>query len=110
MINHAAFAYADAPLFLFHLLEFSGLDFDLDVEELNQRWADPKYIDTWSQLVIKYTREEIDLVTDAPATGIYRMDDGGAVRYHRFDYHRQAVETEREAYFLRITGPGDYRY
>ncbi len=41
MTNHAAFAHADAPLFLFHLLEFSGVDFDLDVEELNARWADP---------------------------------------------------------------------
>jgi D-alanine-D-alanine ligase-like ATP-grasp enzyme len=110
MTNHAAFAYADAPVFLFHLLEFSGLTFDLDVEELNRRWMDPKYIDSWSQLVIKYTRDEVDVVTDAPATGIYRMDDRGAVRYHRFDYHRQEVETEREAYFLRITGPSDYRY
>jgi hypothetical protein len=26
MTNHAAFAYADVPLFLFHLLEFSGID------------------------------------------------------------------------------------
>ena len=33
LTNHAAFAYADAPLFLFHLLEFSGVDFDLDVDE-----------------------------------------------------------------------------
>ena len=32
MTNHAAFAHADAPLFLFHLLEFSGVPFDLDVD------------------------------------------------------------------------------
>ena len=41
MTNHAAFAHADAPLFLFHLLEFSKKPFNLDVEELNARWADP---------------------------------------------------------------------
>ncbi|MEM8758823.1 MAG: biotin carboxylase, partial [Pseudomonadota bacterium] len=33
MTNHAAFAHADAPLFLFHLLEFSKKPFKLDVEE-----------------------------------------------------------------------------
>ena len=33
MTNHAAFAYADAPLFLFHLLEFSGVPFDLNVKK-----------------------------------------------------------------------------
>ena len=27
-----------------------------------------------------------------------------------FDYHRRAVESDREAFFLRILKPGDYRY
>ena len=110
MTNHAAFAYADAPLFLFHLLEFSGQDFELDVEALNARWADPDFIDSWSQIVIKHTEDNVDIVTQAPPTGIWRQSADGAVSYHRFDYHRGAVETEREAYFLRITGAGDYRY
>ncbi|HXH03215.1 MAG TPA: biotin carboxylase [Candidatus Competibacteraceae bacterium] len=110
MTNHAAFAHADAPLFLFHLLEFSGVDFELDVEALNARWADPEYIDNWSQLVIKHTEDSVDIVTQAPPTGIWRLDDDGTIAYDRFDYHRRAVESEREAFFLRITGPGDYRY
>ncbi|HET7031689.1 MAG TPA: biotin carboxylase, partial [Casimicrobiaceae bacterium] len=110
MTNHAAFAYADVPLFLFHLLEFSGQDFELDVEALNARWADPDYIDSWSQIVIKYTEDNVDIVTQAPPTGIWRQGPDGAVSYHRFDYHRAAVESDREAYFLRITGAGDYRY
>jgi len=110
MTNHAAFAYADVPLFLFHLLEFSGQDFELDVEALNARWADPDYIDSWSQIVIKYTEDNVDIVTQAPPTGIWRQSDDGAVSYHRFDYHRAAVESEREAYFLRITGARGYRY
>lgn len=110
MTNHAAFAHADAPLFLFHLLEFSGKPFSLDVEELNNRWADPAMIDSWSQMVIKHTDDSVDLLTDAPETGIYRMDDEGNVSFDRFDYHRRAVETENEAFFLRILKPGDYRY
>ena len=110
MTNHAAFAHADAPLFLFHLLEFSGVDFELDVEELNARWADPAMIDSWSQMVIKHTDDTVDILTGAPETGIYRMLDDGRVVYDRFDYHRRAVESDKEAFFLRILKPGDYRY
>ena len=110
MTNHAAFAHADAPLFLFHLLEFSGKPFDLDVEELNARWADPDMIDSWSQMVIKHTEDSVDIITAAPETGIYRMLPDGRVVYDRFDYHRRAVESENEAFFLRIARAGDFRY
>lgn len=109
MTNHAAFAHADAPLFMFHLLEFCGVDFDLDVHELNARWSDPDNIDNWSQLVIKHTDETVDVVDSAPETGIYRLTDEGMV-FNRFDYHRRAVESEDECFFLRIAGPGDFRY
>ncbi len=110
MTNHAAFAHADAPLFLFHLLEFSGVDFDIDVEELNARWSDPDNIDSWSQLVIKHTESSVDRLVEAPQSGIGRLDDNDEISYSRFDYHRRAVETEREGFFLRISGAGDYRY
>lgn len=108
--NHSAFAYADAPLFLFHLMEFSGIKYNIDVEELNERWAKKEFIDSWSQVVMKYTDKNVDIVTNAPPTGVYRMSDDGTVSYDRFDFDRQAIESEREAFFLRITGPGDYRY
>lgn len=110
MTNHAAFAHADAPLFLFHLLEFSGKEFQLDVEELNARWSDPDMIDSWSQMVIKHTEDTVDILTEAPESGIYKMLDDGSVVFDRFDYHRRAVESDREAFFLRILKPGDYRY
>ncbi|HNP36407.1 MAG TPA: biotin carboxylase [Woeseiaceae bacterium] len=110
MTNHAAFAHADAPLFLFHLLEFSGVPFALDIDELNARWAEPENIDSWSQLVIKHTEDTVDLLTDAPESGIWEMHKDGSVSFDRFDYHRRAVESENEAFFLRIQKPGDYRY
>jgi len=110
MTNHAAFAHADAPLFLFHLLEFSKKPFKIDVEELNSRWADPDMIDSWSQMVIKHTDDNVDIITDAPQSGIYKMLPNGKVVFDRFDYHRRAVESEDEAFFLRILKAGDYRY
>ena len=110
MTNHAAFAHADAPLFLFHLLEFSGVPFELDVNELNNRWADQANIDSWCQMVVKHTEDTVDIVTQAPETGIYKMQEDGTLVYDRFDYHRRAVESENEAFFLRILGTGDFRY
>jgi len=110
MTNHAAFAHADAPLFLFHLLEFSKKPFKLDTDELNARWADPDMIDGWSQMVIKHTEDSVDIVSGAPETGIYKMLEDGRVVFDRFDYHRRAVESENEAFFLRILNTGDYRY
>ena len=110
MTNHAAFAHADAPLFLFHLLEFSNVPFELDIEELNARWADQANIDSWSQMVIKHTEDTVDLITEAPQSGIWRLLDDGRIEFDRFDYHRRAVESEQEAFFLRILKEGDYRY
>lgn len=110
MTNHAAFAHADAPLFLFHLLEFSGVPFELDIEELNARWAEPENIDSWSQLVIKHTENSVDILTEAPDSGIWKMHPDGQLEYDRFDYHRRAVDSSDEAFFLRILKPGDYRY
>jgi hypothetical protein len=110
MTNHAAFAHADAPLFLFHLLEFADVEFEFDVNDLNRRWADPENIDEWSQLVVKWTRPEVEQITAAPESGIWRLSADGSLNYNRFDYHRRAVETENEAFWLRISGPGDYRY
>jgi len=110
MTNHAAFAHADAPLFLFHLLEFSGVDFDINIEELNERWADPENVDDWSQLVIKHVDDSVDYITEAPESGIWRLQDDDSVTFTRFDYHRRAVEDENHAFYLRISGAGDYRY
>ena len=108
--NHAVFALSDMPLFMFHLLEWMDVDYDLSIRHLNQRWARPENIDAWSQLVIKHTADTVGVVTEAPPTGIWRMDEAGQVRFSRFDTHRRAVESEREAFFLRVTGIGDYWY
>ncbi len=110
MTNHAAFAHADLPLFLLHLLEFSGVDFELDVDALNARWSNRENIDSWSQMVVKHVEDSVDVLTAAPQTGIWRLNADGSVGYARFDYHRRAIESEREAFFLRISGPGDFRY
>ena len=75
--NHTVFALSDAPLFLFHLLEWMDVDYKLAVRQLNRRWANPDNIDSWSQLVIKHTKDSVELITRAPSTGIWRMGADG---------------------------------
>jgi len=110
LTNVAAFAHSDVPLFLFHLLEFSDQDFDINVEEINQRWAQPDSIDSWSQLVIKHTDESVDVLTQAPQSGVWRMSEDGNIAYDHYNYHPHAAESEQEAFFMRISGVGDFRY
>ncbi|MBZ9630207.1 biotin carboxylase [Salegentibacter sp. LM13S] len=108
--NHAVFALADAPLFVFHILEWMDIDYDLDIDAINDRWARQENIDGWSQLIVKHTEDTIEYITHAPKSGIYRMYDTGHIQFDRMDTHRRAVENENEAFFLRISRKGDYLY
>ncbi len=108
--NHAVFALSDMPLFLFHLLEWMDQPYDLNVKSLNARWAKKENRDSWSQLIIKHTDKTVDKITEAPKSGIYKMNDDGTIDFSRMDTHRRAVESENEAFFLRISDVGNYRY
>lgn len=108
--NHAVFALADAPLFLFHLLEWFDVEYKISTRQINQRWARAESIDSWSQMVIKHTAHTLDTITKAPPTGIWHMDDEGNVHFSRYSTYRRAVESEAEAFFLRISNVGDYQY
>lgn len=110
MTNLASFAHADAPLFLFHLLEFSGAEFELDVVALNERWSDPDNIDSWSQLVVKHTADTVECITEAPPTGIWTLRDEAGISFVRSQTHRRTAQDERNAFWLRIAGVGDYFY
>jgi predicted ATP-grasp superfamily ATP-dependent carboligase len=108
--NHAVFALADAPLFIFHIMEWMNVDYELSVNAINDRWARQENIDGWSQLIIKHTEDTVEYVHDAPRSGIWKMYDTGHIQFDRMDTHRRAVEDENEGFFLRITAKGDYMY
>lgn len=108
--NHAVFALADSPLYLFHILEWMDVDYQFSVKSINDRWAKQKNIDSWSQLIVKHTKDTIEFIDKAPKSGIWKMFDTGYIQFDRMDTHRRAVETESEAFFLRISREGDYLY
>jgi hypothetical protein len=108
--NVTAVAYGDMPLFLFHLLEFMGVDYTIDVDELNERWTHPANIDEWAQFVMKQADDRVELITKAPPSGRWRMSRNGSVEFVRPDTDWHTVADEREAFFLKIAGAGQHRY
>jgi hypothetical protein len=110
MTNVTAGAYADIPLFLFHLLEYMDVDYEIDVEDINRRWAEASSVDVWSQIILKEISEDVELLTEAPTTGIWRLDDSGHIGFARWGHDWHSLQDETEAFFLRVLGPGDYRY
>ena len=108
--NVTAGAYADVPLFLFHLLEYLDVDFDIDVDDINARWQELAAVDLWSQMIIKETSPGVERINTAAPTGAYVLDERGALVFRRgaLDWHQ--LQNESEAFFLRVYGPGDYRW
>ncbi len=99
--------YGGAPMMMFHLLEFMDVDYELDLDAIQARWSD---YDNWSQLVLKQTEDKVELITKAPVSGVWRLNDEGGVSFVRkaIDWH--SVGDENEAFYLRVYGAGEYRY
>jgi formate-dependent phosphoribosylglycinamide formyltransferase (GAR transformylase) len=108
--NVTAGAYADVPLFAFHLLEFSGVDFELDVAEINARWEELASEDEWSTMVIKHTQPTVERINAAPPTGRYVVAMNGALIFSHAELDWHLLNNENEAFYLRVYGPGDYRW
>jgi hypothetical protein len=110
MTNVSASAYADMPLFLFHLAEYLDVDYEVDVDDLRRRWGNDRLTDVWGQIILKEPDDGVELLTAAPRTGIWRLQDDGELSFSRpaADWHD--LGDESEGFYLRILGPGDYRY
>lgn len=108
--NVTAGAYADVPLFAFHLLEYSGIDFEIDIDEINSRWEELASEDEWSHMVIKHTANTVEQINAAPRTGRYVIDHYGRLIFSNAGLDWHSLRTDSEAYYLRIYNAGDYRW
>jgi biotin carboxylase len=109
MTNVTAGAYAEVPLFLFHLLEYLDVDYEIDVDEINKRWGRMAAEDVWSQLIVKETADQVEQLTATPQTGIWQLGGEKLTRLRPAnDWH--ALLSEDEAFYLRVASPGEYRY
>lgn len=84
MTNLTTEAYADMPLFLFHLLEYMDVDYELDIEAINSRWERGYGEDeVWGQLIMSETSPDLELFTATPRTGMWRLNHDGRVSFAR---------------------------
>ena len=49
----------------------------MDIAEINARWARETDVDVWSQIIVKETDDVLDVLTETPRTGIYRLAEDG---------------------------------
>jgi biotin carboxylase len=112
MTNVSASAYADMPLFLFHLLEYLDVEYDIDIDDINRRWSGHAETDVWSQLVLKEPDASVELLTAAPRTGIWRLQDNGGpqIAFSRWGNDWHSLQDDSEGFYLRVLAAGDYRY
>lgn len=110
MTNLTTEAYADMPLFLFHLLEYMDVDYVLDIDEINARW-ERGYGDNevWGQLILSETSPDVELFTATPRTGVWRLDDDGRACFARQGNDWATLLDQSEAFYMRIAAPGDLR-
>ena len=107
MTNLITSTYGGCPVYMFHMLEFMGVDWEIDLREVQQRWAE---FDNWSQLILKFPEDRVEMITKAPASGIWRMDKKGDIFPVRKSIDWFLVSGEDEAFYLRVYTAGDYRY
>jgi biotin carboxylase len=108
MTNVTAGAYADIPLFLFHLLEYMGVDYAVDVEEINERWRHLAAHDVWAQVIMKEPNDSVQRIVAAPRTGTYQLRDDGELSFLRGSHDWHQLVNEGECFFMRVYAPGDY--
>ncbi|MEI7843522.1 MAG: hypothetical protein WCI39_10895 [Gallionellaceae bacterium] len=111
MTNMSDFSAETIPLFLFHLLEYdTDIDLKLDVNEFNQAVLAQGAMGTAAQVILKYTDEPLKIITQAPASGVYVMNDAGEFSLQRTSYNRRDALAPNEVYVLRIMNTGEYAY
>jgi hypothetical protein len=86
------------------------VDYHVDVDEINERWRDLAAVDVWAQLIMKEPTDSVERILAAPRTGTWHLEDDGTLRFVRVTNDWHDVTHEDECFYLRVYGPGDYRF
>lgn len=94
------------PLLLFHLLEWFGVDYELDAAAFNEQWLRAEHVGSWSHMILEQTDPAPCVMKAAPPSGLWQMQADGTVRLCRCAFSPAAVTDESEAFLLRTANPG----
>ena len=105
--NMSSFCLHNIPLFLFHLLEYSEVDFSLSPTDFNRSVREYEH-PAFGQLVFKYTQARLNIITAVPQSGVYRFSQG-ELSYARYADNPGHLQDD-EVYILRIARQDSYIY
>ncbi|MFC7765022.1 biotin carboxylase [Leucobacter soli] len=96
------------PLFAYHLLEYSGREFSLDLDAIRAEREAALAGQEWSTLVIQYPGPHVDRIVASPGTGRYRIIDGAAgLVFVDAERDWQGLADGEDAFWFRAIGDGD---
>ncbi len=111
MTNLSPFCQDTIPLFLFHLMEYSGQQPHFSANDYNKLSLEKGATGTTSQLIMKYTDSELNIVTEAPVSGVYELDENGQLSLIKASANpTDKTDNPNYAYLLRIMKTDDYAY
>lgn len=106
LTNWSALDQGEPPLLLFHLLEWLGVRYSVNIEAFNQRWVADEETTQWGQLIVESLNEDSTVLTHVPRSGIYEMQPDGTVCFSRLASQPMAIADESEAFLLRTIDAG----
>jgi hypothetical protein len=59
---------------------------------------------------MKEPTDTVAVINAAPRTGTWKLHDDGSLTFSRPSHDWHDISTERECFFLRVYGPGDYLF
>lgn len=96
------------PLFLFHLLEFSDVSFDIDPKLYNAHTLEEGACAS-SQLILKYKNKDLQMIEKSPASGVYTLQNGKLL-FKQSSTNRLDASGLHEGFLFRIMEQGEYAY
>lgn len=107
--NNSPFCQKNIPLFLFHLLEFSDIPFELDPTAYNQNSVFEGSLPS-SQMILKYTKKELNVIAEAPVSGVYTLNEKGKLHLKHPSSNRVEALEANDCFLFRIMETGEYAY
>ena len=100
--------YGGVPLFLFHLLEFMDVDWEVDLEEAAEAVGDLRRVEPAGAEADRRRGRADHPRRRPPGSG--KMREHGSVEFLRLVTTWHTVGHDDEAFYLRVYGTGEYRY
>lgn len=95
------------PLFAYHLLEYSGVSFALDLDGIRAERQRALAGQEWSTLIVQYPGAGVDRIEAAARTGRYHVTDDGALAFVAPELDWQGLSGPEDAFWFRAVAEGE---